>query len=186
MKSIPVIFLDRDGVINKPAQPHEYITRWEDFEILPGVCEALRLLREAGYRIFIVTNQRCISRGIATRSQIDALHERMQEEFSRNGCYVDGIYICPHGYNDNCECRKPKPGLLRQVQKYLEDSEGVTVDKNRSWIIGDSKSDEEAGIIYGVNTVLIGADSASANDGMKHLSANDILDSARAILEWRN
>ncbi len=186
MKSIPVIFLDRDGVINKPAKPHEYITAWPDFVILPGVYEALRLLRDNGCKIFIATNQRCISRGIASREEIDELHRIMTEDFARNDCYVDGIFICPHGYNDECDCRKPKPGLLIQSQKYLEDSEGVTVNKSQSWMIGDSETDEEAGINYGINTVLIGGKSSSVNDGMKHLSANDILDSAIKILEGSN
>ena len=186
MERIPVIFLDRDGVINKPAKPHEYITTWPDFVILPGVYEALRLLHRAGYKIFVVTNQRCISRGIASREEIDALHRMMTEDFSRNGCYVDGIFICPHGYNDECDCRKPKPGLLMQVQSHLEDSEGVTVDKKSSWMIGDSKTDEEAGMNYGVNTILIGGEPSAKNDGMRHLSANDILDSAGMILEGRN
>ncbi len=186
MKSIPVIFLDRDGVINKPAKPHEYITTWPDFVILPGVYEALRLFHGNGYKIFIATNQRCIARGMATLSQIDDLHRMMTEDFVSHGCFVDGIFICPHGDNDGCDCRKPKPGLLLQVQSHLEGSEGVTVDKSRSWMIGDSKTDEQAGINYGVNTVLIGGESSGVNDGMKHLNANDILDSARKILEGRN
>ena len=135
MNGIPVIFLDRDGVINVPSKPHEYITTWPDFVILPGVYEALRLLRDDGRKIFIVTNQRCISRGIATLSQIEELHERMTEEFARNGCCVDGIFICPHGNNDGCDCRKPKPGLLLQAQKWLEDSEGFTVDKKSSYLL---------------------------------------------------
>ena len=185
MKKIPVIFLDRDGVINKPARPHEYITRPEDFVILPGVCEALRLLRGAGFRIFVVTNQRCIARKIAGREEIDALHEHMQEKFSRNGCHVDGVYVCPHGDDDNCDCRKPKPGLLCQVQRHLEESEGVTVDKAGSWMIGDSVTDEQAGRNYGVNTVLIGGESSHEDDGRIHITAKDMLDSARKILEGR-
>ena len=110
----------------------------------------------------------------------------MQEEFSRNDCYVNEIFLCPHGYNDECECRKPKLGLFLQAQKWLEDLEGVTVDKSRSWIIGDSKTDEEAGMNYGSNTILIGGKSSSVNDGRIHLSANGILESATMILEWKN
>lgn len=186
MKSIPVIFLDRDGVINKPANPHEYITTWPDFVILPGVYEALRLFHDNGYKIFIATNQRCISRGLASREEIGEIHRKMTEDFASHDCFVDGIFICPHGYDDECDCRKPKPGLLLQAQKWLEDSEGVTVDKTQSWMIGDSKSDEEAGINYGVNTILIGGESSSVDDRMKHITANDILDSAVKILEGRN
>lgn len=186
MDKIPVIFLDRDGVINSPARPHEYITRREDFVILPGVYEALRLLRGAGFRIFVVTNQRCIARGIATSAEIDALHGWMTEDFAANGCFVDGVFVCPHGDDDNCDCRKPKPGLLVQVQRHLEEAEGVTVDKTHSWMIGDSVSDEQAGISYGVNTVLIGGECSRGNDGRIHITARDILDSSRKILEGRN
>ncbi len=182
MKRVPVIFLDRDGVINKPAKPHEYITSWQYFVILPGVYEALRLLRFNGYKIFIATNQRCISLGIVSQSQIDYLHAKMIEDFASHDCFVDRIFVCPHGVNDNCCCRKPKPGLLTQAQKWLENSEAVTIDKSRSWMIGDSKTDEQAGINYGVNTVLIGGEPSAEIDGMKHLTANNILDSARTIL----
>ena len=183
MKEIPVIFLDRDGVINAPARPHEYITRREDFVILPGVYEALMLLRTAGFRIFIVTNQRCIARKIAGREEIDSLHAGMQEDFARHDCHVDGVFVCPHGDDDNCDCRKPKPGLMCQVQSHLEESEGVTVNKSHSWMIGDSVTDEEAGTNYGVNTVLIGGECTRKNDGRIHITADDILDAAMKILE---
>lgn len=180
-----MIFLDRDGVINRPARPHEYITRREDFVILPGVYGALRMLRESGFRIFIVTNQRCIARGIASREEIDALHGWMTEDFAANGCFVDGVFVCPHGDDDNCSCRKPKPGLLCQVQRDIETAEGLTVDKTHSWMIGDSLSDEKAGISYGVNTVLIGGEISPHNDGRIHITARDMLDSARKITEGR-
>ena len=186
MKSNPVIFLDRDGVINKSAKPHEYITSWQNFVILPGVYEALKLFHFNGYKIFIATNQRCISRRIASQSQIDELHARMTENFALNGCNVDGIFICPHGDDDNCNCRKPKPGLLMQAQNWLESSCGLTVDKQRSWMIGDTKTDELAGISYGVNTVLIRDEPPAKFDGMKHLTAENILAAARKILDLRN
>ena len=170
---IPVIFLDRDGVINKPAAPHEYITDWENFVILPGVYEALRMFNASGRKIFIITNQRCIARKMATPEQINALHRKMLDDFRSHNCNVDGIYICPHGTEDNCNCRKPKTGLFLQAQKDLEESSGCTVDKGSSWMIGDSDSDIEAGKNYGVNTFLIAGE-------------NDLLYAAKKILEGRN
>ena len=150
---VPVIFLDRDGVINAPARPHEYITDWRDFVILPGVYDALRMFNESGFRIFIITNQRCIARKLATVEQINELHIQMLTDFQNHGCTVDGIYICPHGDGDNCSCRKPKTGLFLQAQRDMESS-GYTVRKKESWMIGDFQSDIEAGKNYGVNTFL--------------------------------
>ena len=173
MQAVPVIFLDRDGVINKPAPPHEYITDCADFAVLPGVYEALRIFRASGFRIFVVTNQRCIARKLATLEQVRSLHRHMLEDFREHGCSIDGVYICPHDDKDNCTCRKPKPGLLLQVQRDLEAS-GFTVGKKSSWMIGDSESDIEAGRNYGVNTFLV--------DGENH----DLIYAARNILEGRN
>ena len=167
---VPVIFLDRDGVINKSAAPHEYVTDFENFVILPGVYEALRMFNESGRKIFIITNQRCIARKIATPEQIDIIHRKMLDDFRQHDCHVDGLYMCPHDISDNCACRKPKTGLFLQAQRDLEKSSGCTVDKGASWMIGDSESDIEAGRNYGVNTFLV--------DG-----ENDLLRAAKKILE---
>ena len=169
---VPVIFLDRDGVINKQAAPHEYITDWRNFEILPGVYEAVRMFNASGRKIFVITNQRCIARKITAPEQIDALHGKMMSDFLEHSCHVDGIYICPHGVDDKCTCRKPKTGLFLQAQRDFEKSSGCTVDKRISWMIGDSDTDMEAGRNYGVNTFLM--------DG-----ENDLLCAAVKILEGR-
>ena len=169
---VPVVFLDRDGVINKPTRPHEYITDWKDFVILPGVYDALRMFNDSGFRVFVVTNQRCIARKMATLEQVNALHRKMTDDFAAHNCFIDGVYICPHDDNDNCSCRKPRTGLFLQAQKYLEES-GCTVDKSMSWMIGDALSDIEAGENYGVNTFF--ADGAD----------RDILCAARKIIEGR-
>ena len=170
---VSVIFLDRDGVINKPAAPHEYITDWENFVLLPGVYEALRMFNASGRKIFIITNQRCIARKMAAAEQIEALHRKMLDDFRQHNCHVDGIYMCPHDMADNCACRKPKTGLFLQAQRDLEESSGCTVDKGTSWMIGDSDTDIEAGRNYGVNTFLV--------DG-----ENDLLCAAKKILEGSN
>ena len=94
----------------------------------------------------------------------------MCEDFSLHNCKIDGVFVCPHGNEDNCECRKPKPGLLFQAQKFLEETSGLTVDKKKSWLIGDSNSDIQAGKSYGINTILI--------DGVNE----NILDAAKKIL----
>ena len=170
---VPVIFLDRDGVINKQARPHEYITEWRDFIILTGVYEAVRMFNANSYRIFVVSNQRCIARKIATTEQINTLHRKMLDDFKTHGCTIDGVYICPHDDGDNCSCRKPKIGLFLQAQSDIE-ALGFTVDKGSSWMIGDFVSDIEAGKNYGINTFLIeGTD-------------RNLAYAARKILEGRN
>ena len=149
-----VVFLDRDGVINCRALPHQYITSWEEFELIPRVCEAIRKCNEAGYYVVIVSNQRGIARGICTREQIDVLHQRMIEMFKQQGANIDKVYICPHE-NGECDCRKPKPGLFYMAETELWKEKKQRVDKTSSWMIGDSKSDIDAGKQYGVKTIWI-------------------------------
>ena len=143
-----VVFLDRDGVINEKAAPHEYVTRWEQFRFLPQAAEAIARLHAAGYATVIVSNQRCVARGLASEEEIRQLHERMCRALAEQGAYIDAVYVCPHE-EGSCHCRKPEIGLFLQAE------ERFSVDKAESWMIGDSASDMEAGQRYGVHTVLV-------------------------------
>lgn len=143
------IFLDRDGVVNQCAKPHCYITKWEDFHFMPRVAEGIKILNDLGYLVLIVTNQRGISRGICTVSEIEVIHQHMCEELARDGARIDGIYVCPHDRYE-CDCRKPLPGLFYQAKaEWL-------IDKKQSYCIGDSKTDIQAGHNYGIQAILIG------------------------------
>lgn len=146
-KSQKTVFLDRDGIINKCAPPHCYISRWEEFEFLPGVEEALRKLKEAGYLLIMVSNQRGIARGMLTEEQVRRLHTELQVYLRQRNAALDGIYVCPHNIAE-CHCRKPDIGLFLQAEK------DFAIDKNDSWMVGDSPSDIEAGQKYGVKTIL--------------------------------
>ena len=141
------VFLDRDGLINRQAPPHEYISERKDFEILPKVPEAIKALNEAGYLIILVTNQRGISRGMLTMEKLNDIHKFMCEEIEKYGAHIDDIYICPHD-NGQCRCRKPDIGLFLQAEKNFK------IDKSASWMVGDSETDVEAGRRYGVKTIL--------------------------------
>lgn len=141
------VFLDRDGLINRQAAPHRYIGRPEDFEILPGVPEAIRALNEAGYLVVVVTNQRGVARGMLTMEEIAEVHARLRSELKKSGARVDAIYVCPHA-DGECHCRKPDTGLFLMAEKDFD------IDKGRSWMIGDSDTDVEAGRRYGVRTIL--------------------------------
>lgn len=144
-----VVFLDRDGVINKKPQEHDYVKSWDEFEFLPDTIDALKILTERKYSIFIVTNQRGIARKLITQSTLDKIHSLMQLELMKHSIIITDIYICPHNYSDNCLCRKPKPGLLLQAAKEY----GINLSE--SVCIGDSDSDVEAGKNAGCKTYKI-------------------------------
>jgi D-glycero-D-manno-heptose 1,7-bisphosphate phosphatase len=172
MVPIQTVFLDRDGVINRKAPEGEYVTCWEDFEFLPGAIEALRLLTEAGKRIVLVTNQRCIARGMLTEDGLQELHHRMLREAAP--ARIDAMYHCPHEY-DACDCRKPYPGLLLQAKRDLPD-----IEFESSVMVGDSESDVVAGHRAGCQTVLISETPAEGSIATFH--APSLLEATRRYL----
>jgi D-glycero-D-manno-heptose 1,7-bisphosphate phosphatase len=143
------IFLDRDGVINKRPSRAEYVRGWEEFEWLPGAVDAIRLLKDAGYKVIVVTNQAGVARGVMLEADVQSIHDRMQAELRTAGAAVDAFYYCPHGWNDGCFCRKPKPGMFFQAQRDHH------LDLTRTIFIGDDERDLEAGRAAGCRTYLV-------------------------------
>jgi D-glycero-D-manno-heptose 1,7-bisphosphate phosphatase len=144
------VFLDRDGVINRKAPTEdEYITRWEEMHIIPGVVEAIVLLNRAGFRVIVVSNQRCIAKGLLTTIELDAIHQRMCRELGVAGAKIDGVYYCPHEEQPPCSCRKPEPGMLFAA------ADEHQLDLTSSWMIGDSEKDVAAGRSAGCRTARI-------------------------------
>lgn len=152
------VFLDRDGTINRYAG---YLTNPEDFELLPGVAEAIRKINLSGYLAIVVTNQPSIARGELTFEGLDEIHRKMETLLGQQGAYVDHIYFCPHhpdkgfpgevpSLKIDCGCRKPKPGMLLQA------AEDFNIDLSSSWMIGDDERDVGAGKNAGCHTALIG------------------------------
>lgn len=146
------IFLDRDGTINKYVG---FLRNIDDFELIEGVAEAIKLINQSGYLAIVVTNQPVIARGEVTWEELNEIHKEMATLLGKEGAYVDGIYICPHHpdkgfegerpeYKIDCDCRKPKPGLLLQAAK------DFNIDMSESYMIGDSHRDVEAGENAGV------------------------------------
>lgn len=146
------IFLDRDGTINKYVG---FLRNIDDFELIEGVAEAIKLINQSGYLAIVVTNQPVIARGEVTWDELNEIHKKMATLLGKEGAYVDGIYICPHHpdkgfegerpeYKIDCDCRKPKPGLLLQAAK------DFNIDLLESYMIGDSHRDVEAGENAGV------------------------------------
>ena len=152
------IFLDRDGTINQYVG---FLRNIEEFELIDGVADAIRMINNSGYLAIVVTNQPVIARGEVTFDQLQEIHDKMETLLGLHGAYLDGIYFCPHhphkGYDGeiaalkfDCECRKPKPGMLQQAAR------DFNIDLSLSWMIGDRESDIAAGMAAGCKTGLIG------------------------------
>ena len=145
--SIKVVFLDRDGVINKEIG---YLHKIKDFVFIEGVFEACKHFLSLGYEIIIITNQSGIARGFYKEEDFLKLNKWMLEKFYEKDIRIHDVFHCPHGPEDNCCCRKPKPGLfLQAIEKY-------GIETSKSWAIGDKESDIEAARNAGVrNTILV-------------------------------
>jgi len=141
------VFLDRDGVINKNR--NDYVKTWVEFEFLPNAKKGIKLLNDNGFKILIITNQSVVGRGIITEKTLNEIHEKMLKELNECGCKIEKVYCCPHAPWDNCECRKPKPGLLLKAAKDFD------IDLKKCYFIGDSKTDAEAGKRAGCKTYLV-------------------------------
>jgi D-glycero-D-manno-heptose 1,7-bisphosphate phosphatase len=168
-------FLDRDGVINRKRSEGQYVTRWEELEILPGVPEAIALLTQAGYSVFVVSNQRCVAKGLLTELELDSIHELMCQKLADIGAVISKVYYCPHEKHPPCSCRKPAPGML------LTAAEAHAIDLTSSWMIGDSDIDVEAGRNAGCKTVRILKIDEPGNGGA-NLSALSLLDAVHQLL----
>ena len=178
------IFLDRDGTINKYVG---FLQDIEKFELLPGVAEAVRRINESGYLCIVVTNQPAIARGGITVSELYEIHEKMETLIGKAGAYIDGLYYCPHhpdkGFDGevaelkfDCECRKPKPGMILQA------SQDFNISLEDSWMIGDGKRDIECGKNAGCKTILLtGGESGDGEYGQDY-KAERLLEAVEMIL----
>jgi len=156
--SASAVFLDRDGVINRPPPEGLYITSPDDFALLTGVVEAICRLNHGGFRVFVVTNQRGIARGLVSAQIVEEIHSRLQHAVGDSGGSIDHIYVCPHDDRDACACRKPKPGMLQQAAR------DYSLHLARCWMVGDKASDVAAGRAAGCRTVLLSGSRDTAAD----------------------
>ncbi|MDP3791489.1 MAG: HAD family hydrolase [Candidatus Omnitrophota bacterium] len=159
--SISYIFIDRDGVINKDPSgwtEHSYVTDWTEFHFLPGVFKALKLLKEKGIKVIIVSNQGGVSKGFYTQEKLGKINGLMQKEIRKNGGEVKESFYCIHRSEDNCNCRKPKPGMFEMAAKKHN------IDLKKTYFIGDDKRDVIAGKSAGCKTVLVLSGKSSRED----------------------
>ena len=179
------IFLDRDGVINQRPPEGDYITRWEDFHILPGVAEGIALLNHAGFSVIVVTNQRCVAKGQLSEANLQQMHDRMTDVLARAGANIDATFYCPHEIEPRCDCRKPAPGMLLTAARLNG------IDLRTSWMIGDSDNDVEAGHNAGCKAARVIAIDATSSERAHisgatttaDISASSLLDAVRQILK---
>lgn len=143
------LILDRDGVLNYEAPPPGFVLRPEDFRWLPGALEGLALLRGAGVRLSVATNQSGVGRGLMTLDQLQAVHARMQAEAEAAGGALDAVLCCPHAPGAGCTCRKPEPGLIRDAMTRC----GIPAEQ--SLVIGDDERDLAAARHAGVSAALV-------------------------------
>ncbi len=142
-----LIILDRDGVINHDSP--SYIKSPDEWKPIAGSLEAIALLNQAGYRVLIATNQSGVGRGLFEMSTLNAIHDKMRRALGLIGGRIDGIFYCPHAQDAGCECRKPKPGLLHEIERRLGISlEGIP-------FIGDSLRDLQAATAVGARPILV-------------------------------
>lgn len=172
------IFLDRDGTINKYVG---FLRKEEEFELLPGVADAIKKINKSGYLAVVVTNQPVIARGEVTFEELETIHNKMETLLGKDGAYLDGIYFCPHhphsGYEGevkelkiDCDCRKPKPGML------LEAATDLNVDLSQSYMVGDGENDINAGKAAGCKTVLLNTECEYYGQDICVASLKDFVD----------
>jgi len=177
-----LIFIDRDGVINKDPggwTKYSYVTKWEEFFFIDGSIEALKNLKDAGYRVCLVSNQGGISKGYFTKEDLERVNEKMLAEIEKAGGKIDGLYYCTHHDKDNCECRKPKTGLIERAVREKD------VDLKNTFIIGDSLRDVEAGKRMGMKTIFVLSGKTPLSDAQNwHIRADHIMKDLREAVEW--
>jgi D-glycero-D-manno-heptose 1,7-bisphosphate phosphatase len=142
------VLLDRDGVINRRI-PRGYVTSWEQFEFLPRTLNALRLLKDEGYTVLVISNQACVGKGLLTSHQLDSITKRFLIEVALSGGSISQVYYCTHVAGDHCDCRKPRPGLLHRARiehNFLPEE---------TFFIGDTRDDVLAALEAGCRPILI-------------------------------
>lgn len=173
----PAVFLDRDGVINRAqvrdGVPHPPASV-QDLEILPGVAEALNALKARGYALVIVTNQPDVARGSATRQAVQDIHDRIRRELC-----VDAILTCFHDDSDDCDCRKPRPGLLLRAARDFD------LDVAASFMVGDRWRDLEAGARAGCRTFYVDAGYEERTPVSYDYRVRSLSEAAEIVLELR-
>jgi D-glycero-D-manno-heptose 1,7-bisphosphate phosphatase len=169
------VILDRDGVLNYEAPEGSYVREPAEFRWLPGALEALALLRRAGLRLSVATNQAGVGRGLMSLAQLAAVHDRMQTEAAAHGGALDAVLYCPHAPEEQCSCRKPAPGLIQAAVA----RSGIAASD--SIVVGDDRRDLEAAQRAGVAAVLVRTGKGRQTEALLGDAAVPAYDDLRAL-----
>ncbi len=153
------VFLDRDGIINKNRP--DYVKTIDELEILE-VAESIKKLKDNGFLVVVISNQSAINRGLTNHENVKQIHSTIQEYLKKNGTKIDAFYYCPHRPDEDCDCRKPKPGLFKKAIAELK------IDPKSSWLVGDRDSDIQAGQSVGCKTIKI-AENSRLNEAIQRI-----------------
>ena len=177
MTKQPAVFLDRDGTLIEEVN---FLSRVEDLRLFPYTADAVKLLKESGFLVIVVTNQSGIGRGVYDEAAMHSIHEQIQVELSGA---IDGFYFCPHLPCDGCDCRKPELGMINSA---LADFE---IDMDRSWMVGDKKIDVETGTNANIRTAFVltgyGQQHKASLQYIPDVISDTLADAAQAIINLR-
>lgn len=173
----PCLFIDRDGTL---IEERNYLSDPEQVALIPGAAEAVRKAREAGWLVVVLTNQSGVGRGYFTLEDVARVNRRVEEMLAQEGAGLDGIFVCPHSPEEDCPCRKPRPGLVEAAARQLP------VDLRRSWMVGDKPADLELARNAGLRGALVrtgyGKAAAAQSAEMAEFVAADLGEAVRRIL----
>ena len=180
-----LVFLDRDGVINHFPGKGLYLVEEHKFHFIPGALTAIRLLTRAGFRLVVVSNQGCVSRGMITRASLMRMTKRMLKKVKASGGKIHKVYYCLHQKADGCACKKPKTLLFEKAMK------GLKLKRKEVYFVGDSEEDIMAGHTIGCQTVLVLSGRSKKKDThafpkKPHFIKKDLLEAARWILKKKS
>ncbi len=173
-----IIFLDRDGVINRDPGFGAYVTSWSEFEFLPGALEAIKKLGQAGFEIIVISNQAGVAKGLYTLKDLDEITKNMLKKIEKAGGKMRSVHYCPHRDEDNCDCRKPKVGLFSQATK------GLQMNFSDTFFVGDNRRDVLAAEAIGAKSIFV----LSGNTKLEELDvkpdfiARDLLEAVDKIV----
>lgn len=178
------VFLDRDGTIVRDVG---YMNTPEQIQFIPGSIEAIKKLNEADYKVVVITNQAGVARGLITEDMLQTIDKTLHKWILNGGAHLDGVYYCPHHpeygvhpYKQECECRKPHPGLIKRAQRDMD------IDLSQSYMIGDKATDVEAGKRAGTKTVFVtsgrGQEEKQKIKGQPDHIAGDLISAVNWIL----